>query len=148
MQGCLPWDACFALGFCGFVCVDKCECPRGARMLMQACLPWDAWVTLGACLGALLWLCGLWLGWACSCLGGLALACLGACFGLPWGLLWLGVGLALAWCGVLGVWGVGVWGVALAPAPWGRLSFLRFALQTPMMIKSTIKSLKALPRLR
>ena len=70
----------------------------------------------------------LWVGGALPCFG---------CAGLLWGLLWLAVGLWL-W----------VWGVALAPAPLGRLSFLRFALQTPMMIKSTMKNPKALPRPR
>ena len=63
----------------------------GLSALIGACLPLAAF---GACLGAFLWLCGLWLGWACSCLGGLALACLGACFGL-----------------VLGAWGGWCWGV-------------------------------------
>ena len=70
-----------------------------------ACLLWvGALGGFGACLGALLWLCGLWLGWACSCLGGLALACLGACFGLGGlgfalggALLCLGWGFALPW---------------------------------------------------
>ena len=104
------------------------------------------------------------MGLALPCMG-LALPCMG--FALPcmvlgaWGAwCWvLGVGclgcLVLgAWCWVLGVLGVGCLGcwvlgvLALAPAPWGRLSFLRFALQTPMMIKSTMKNPKALPRPR
>ena len=127
MQACLPWDGCFACGFCGFVCVDKCECPRGARMLMQGCLPWDGCFALGWLLGLALGLCFGSVGFG---LGGLALAWVG--------LLWLALGLALAWpwlawawgcvwgglacswgcvglllglCGVLGAWGVGSWGV-------------------------------------
>ena len=90
-------------------------------------LPWVCfalpWVCFALALWALLW-------W------GVALPCFG-CAGLLWGLLWLAVGLWL-W----------VWGVALASAPLGRLSFLRFALQTTMMIKITMKSLMALPRPR
>ena len=102
------------------------------------CLPWvGLWLLLEAPTGFAQMGWGFALLWVFGLADGLALACFGA--------LALGVGCVVSGCGVCGV---GVWGVALAHAPLGRLSFLRFALQTPTMIKSTMKNPKALPRPR
>ena len=127
MQGCLLGWVLVLLGSCGFVCVDKCECPRGARMLMQGCLPWDGCFALGWLLGLALGLCfgsvgfgfgGLALAWvALLWLAlGLALACLGACFGL-----------------VLGALGVGCWGVGCGSgsSPLGAALVFAFCFANP-----------------
>ena len=61
-----------------------------------------------------------------DCLG-VGLLALGWLLGLALGLSFGSEGFSLGgvlgawggWCWVLGVGGVGVWGVALAPAPWG-----------------------------
>ena len=75
----------------------------GLSALIGACLPWGGLACLGACLWLLLGIAlGLSFGSQGFGLGGLALHRVG--LRLP------ALGLALAWCWVLGVGGVGVWG--------------------------------------